>query len=206
MTTKTVKDLKKEIKFVKSQMLKVPGAQQLRNSGVEVVASADFGVDHKLEVYANGFVWYRFEQHQTVFRLHKVENMYYSTPEEEKTPLPWQFHLMMVGDDHIFRNMECAAEKKLLTQEEVNEDNIVYLDKKAIDPLEQMIREENDDFLCRYLTRQQTEIVHLYYEEHMTQEEIASYLNKSRSAVKNSLALAKKKLMAHKEEIYKFFR
>ncbi len=188
-----------------SKQFNVPGANQLRTSGVAVVESADFGVDQKLEIYANGFVWYRHDRHQTVFRLHKVENLYYATPEEEKTPLPWHFHLMMIGEDHILKNMQRADEKKSLTKDEMEEDNAAFADKQCVDPLELVIQEERQLFLYKYLTKQQSEVVFLYYGEKMTQEEIAECLQKSRSAVKKTLALARKKLMSNKEEILRFF-
>lgn len=206
MTTKTVKELKQEIKIQKSMRTAVPGARKLRTSGVAVVESAELGVDQKVEVYANGFVLYHHETHQTVFNLHKVEDTYYSTADEEKNPLPWYFHLMMVGDDRIMNNKEKADEKRMVTKEEIIEDNnVAFKDCGQKDPLEKILERERLSFICSYLTEYQKLVVVLYFMERMTQEEIADYLGKSREAIKKTLLQAVNKLKKHKGAIAKFY-
>lgn len=205
MTTKTVRDLKQEIKYQKLQDITVPGAAQLRNSGTPLVEFVDFGKDHRLEVYASGLVLYRRDQHQTVFCLHRVKDMYYSTPEEEKNPLPWHFHLMMVGDDRIFHNIQMAEEKKLISKDEITEDNVAFQDLHVMDPLEALIREEVREEIYRCMTKKQAVVFKLYYEEKMTQSEIAKLINMSRDAVNELLKRARANLRKLKKEILNYF-
>lgn len=205
MTTKTVKDLKQEIKVQKTQKVTVPGAAQLRNSGSPLVEVVDFGKNHRLEVYASGMVWYRRDQHQTVFCLHKVKDMYYCTPEEEKSPLPWHFHLMMVGDDRIFHNIQMAEEKKLVSKDEIAEDNVAFQDLKNVDPLEALIKEEVRKEIYKCMTDKQAIVFQLYYEEKMTQSEIARLINMSRDAVNELLKRARANLRKLKKEILNYF-
>ena len=205
MTTKTVRDLKQEIKYQKLQDITVPGAAQLRNSGTPLVEFVDFGKDHRLEVYASGLVLYRRDQHQTVFCLHRVKDMYYSTPEEEKNPLPWHFHLMMVGDDRIFHNIQMAEEFNLISFDEITLDNLAVQDLHVMEPLEALIREEVREEIYRCMTKKQAVVFKLYYEEKMTQSEIAKLINMSRDAVNELLKRARANLRKLKKEILNYF-
>lgn len=193
MNIRTVRDLKRALPRVKRGKEKLPTVKKLSEMKIPIWERHCFGEGDILTVYTNGLVSYVTNHGKTVFRIHEVSDEYHTESADETTEqiemLPWEIHLMLVGDDRIFHNDSLKSVKYRSGMQERNtskdgEINIGLIHTVIAPSVEEEFF-RNDIFNQVYanLTPSQGKIIKLIYEEGYKQDEIAKKLNISRSTV-----------------------
>ena len=202
MTTfKTVADLKREIQAKRFSLKGHPSIETLEEMSGAVIVQDILENDHMLKVFENGLVIYCSHNHRTAFRLHKVADCYTAfgddiTIAEE---IPWNIHLMLWGEDRIFKNKSDLEQRNCTSVEDLSDDidEVEFEDKKASafymnDPDED--EEAPVKEIYSMFTDKQADVCRLYFEGGLTQEQVAERLNMSREAVKNAVFKIRKKV------------
>ena len=191
--TKTVRDLKMQVSLDKSAYGRVPSFLYLSESGIPLVAQSHFGADNDIFVYDNGYVAYREGEHKTVFLLQDVADSYLQYG-SDGDKLPWDYHLMLVGSDRIFSNICLEDRKHSIGSHEIKDFNMTLHDRRSIDPLEAVVRDESWEELMKNLTEKQSKVIRLLIEEKCSQIEISEALGMSQTSVNNMVLRAFTKL------------
>ncbi|MBO4390572.1 MAG: sigma-70 family RNA polymerase sigma factor [Lachnospiraceae bacterium] len=174
-------------------------------------------------VYDNGsgrtVVWLPDCKSFTYIFVQPKESEVGIVPEKEKLPdgfletQPWAIAVTVIGDHRVEANLMNRSGSRVGTRDfdfDDNGDKDGGAEKKVEEsfrkeytwkeghlgenPLDKVIREEEQKEDLAKMTREQAEAFVLYYRDGYTQEEVAEILNISRSSVRNRLNYALKKI------------
>lgn len=109
MTLKELKGL--TAKASKARVGKTPKASGLLRSDIPVVVKEVINENCEIMVFANGYVYYRAENHTTVFPLHEVDSYEYKGVKKSSVlegdffeNENWYVRLILEGEDRIAKN------------------------------------------------------------------------------------------------------
>lgn len=193
MNIRTVRDLKRVLPKVKRGKEKLPTVKKLSEMEIPIWKRHCFREGDILTVYTNGLVSYVTHHGKTVFRIHEVPDEYHTESVDETIEqiemLPWEIHLMLVGDDRIFHNDSLKSVKFRSGMQERNTSkdgavNIGLIQTVIVPSVEEeFFHKDLFNQVYENLTPSQGQIIKLIYEERYKQDEIAKKLNISRSTV-----------------------
>ena len=153
---KTLRTLQQMVEVAPpTSMVKLPTPAALRDSGVAIVEFKITGDKSILLVYENGYVVYDNGSRSTVLRLHDVDGCYVYHPysgiskpdmciyEEDILSMPWFLGTLMVAEDRIVHSQNnSSGNQHVFPTESVSETAFGLVDPE-LDPLEQIIRNQD---------------------------------------------------------------
>ena len=189
----TLEELLKHVPDTRNS--KLPTARQLKMSGTKVLTEVET-VTGQLTVYDNGYFVYRSGRRVTVQSLHKCQEPIRYTYENGETSI--------VGME-VFAGLPCTIRLTLEGESRLEENQIrresahlSYFDdipnQVSADFTDALIDNITIEHACRRLTVQQRQILTMYFEQCMSQREIASLLHISRRSVRSRLMGAIKRV------------
>ena len=172
--------------------MKLPTAKSLRESGVEIVASASVGEAGKLTVYRNGFFIYRTDSGSTVHAVDRCTEYIYEGDDALNASLlddeVWMVRLALEGEDRLERNNNAREENNHFSY---SDDSVERDDLR--DPRDFATSWENHEatkWALECLTSKQRKVVELHFLTGLTYEQIGRRLNISKQAVAKHLNAA----------------
>lgn len=189
----TLEELLKHVPDTRN--VKRPTARQLKMSGTKVLTEVETATG-QLTVYDNGYFVYRSGRRVTVQSLHKCQEPIRYTYENGETSI--------VGME-VFAGLPCTIRLTLegesrLEENQIRRENahLSYFDdipnQVPADFTDALIDNITIEHACRRLTLQQREILTMYFEQCMSQREIAALLHISRRSVRSRLMGAIKRV------------
>lgn len=192
---------------------KLPSARQLASEGEVFRMLLEEGV---LCLYRDGCFSYTTQGRTTVQYikncLHPIQYVFAKTMKDETISigteffmdLPFYIRLIYEGEERITRNISDRERKRVYTYDNV--DNSIDLEDPdgdcSISIIEKIINEKRDEMLKKALdslTSRQYKVVIMYYQQGMTQQQIADILNCRKQSVNECLKRALTKLRAYLE-------
>lgn len=174
---------------------KIPTASALRESGIPVVAFAEVG-DGALTVYKNGFFTYSVAGHTTVYAVDRCTGYAYDGGMALEVAFfeneEWTLRLMLAGEDRLMYNNNVREENRHFSYS-----GDVVEGQDLRDPHDFTLDLENRDMVERLLgvlTERQRQVVKMYFEADLTQQQIADRLGIKRRTIGDSLEAAMGKL------------
>ena len=189
----TLEELLKHVPDTRNS--KLPTARQLKMSGTKVLTEVET-VTGQLAVYDNGYFVYRSGRRVTVQSLHKCQEAIRYTYENGETSivgmevfagLPYTIRLTLEGESRLEEN-QIRRESAHLSY---CDDILNYAPADFTDALTDNLTIER---ACQQLTLQQRQILTMYFEQCMSQQEIANLLCISRRSVRSRLKGAMKRV------------
>ena len=203
-----------EMKVEKQKPKRRPGARQLRQ-GYPRVAMSEIGKNARVEVFNNGYAIYDNGNRRVVLwapdcgsavyyftGLRDNEKEYLSQKEEIGLDilgdLPWYHALMIAGENRIEYNMDHPKSKGNTSDFDSEEAEVIpashwagasHFDSPEVAYMKKEAAEERK----KALTDKQREVYVMYYEEGMTEREIAIKTGEKRVTVNYNLRLIRKK-------------
>lgn len=196
---KTLRTLQQMVEVAPpTSMVKLPTPAALRDSGVAIVEFKITGDKSILLVYENGYVVYDNGSRSTVLRLHDVDGCYVYHPysgiskpdmciyEEDILSMPWFLGTLMVAEDRIVHSQNnSSGNQNVFPTESVSETAFGLVDPE-LDPLEQIIRNQDVletirtvNYALSKITEEQRRVVVEYFSSDEKKKEIAERLNMS---------------------------
>ena len=182
-----------------------PGAIQLRTE-IPRIAMKQIGDDGLCEVFVNGYAVYDNGNRKTVLwvpdcgsatyyftKLRDNEKQYQvekdTVGQDVFGPAPWYIALMVAGENSIERNQDHPRSIGTMSDTGPKEDYEVKPEHRWIggthfdNPEEAYIKKEEAEARRACLTKKQREAVNLFFDQELTQVEIAQMLGVSQPAV-----------------------
>ena len=200
-----------------------PGARQLRQ-GYPRVAMIEIGKNARLEVFNNGYAVYDNGNRRVVLwvpdcgsttyyfsGLRDNEKEYLSQKEEIGMDvlgdLPWYHALMIAGENRIEYNMDHPKSKGNTSDYDLEEAEVVHASHWAgacrfDTPEEAYLKKEAEEERKKAMTEKQREVYVMYYEEGMTEREIAIKTGKKRVTVNYTLRLIRNKFSKDSDRFF----
>lgn len=191
--TWTLEELLKNVPDTRNA--KRPTARQLKMSGIKVLTEFET-VTGQLTVYDNGYFVYRSGRRETVQSIHKCQEPIRYTYENGETSivgmevfagLPYTMRLTLEGESRLEENQIHRESAHLSYCDDI-------LNHVPADFTDALIDNITIERACRRLTLQQREILTMYFEQCMSQREIAALLHISRRSVRSRLMGAIKRV------------
>ena len=189
----TIKELKERVPEVK--IAKLPTAKALREANIPIMADTSdspetyLGEGCRAVVYMNGLVLYVNGKHSTVFRLHKCRETYGIDEEEAFAEVPYQFMLMMEGEQRLEHNQNMKEARWNISRDYLEEEFGYEVPGRG-NILQNMISAETVELIFSILTDRQKEVVRMYCLEQKRQADIAEILGIQRVTVATILRTA----------------
>lgn len=200
-----------------------PGAIQLRNYEPRI-ARIELSEDGVCEVFSNGYAIYDNGDRKTVLWVPDCGSAtYYFTPlrdnekqyqkqrddlgEDVLGPLPWYNALLLAGEDQIWVNMDHPKSVGTASDADANDPEVkpsyrwvcgTHFDN----PEEAYLKKEAAEERRKALTEKQREAYEMYYEQGLTQQEIADILGVHRTTVQERLEGARDRFKQDKEKFF----
>ena len=212
-----------EMKDEKQKPKRRPGARQLRQ-GYPRVAMIEIGKNARVEVFNNGYAIYDNGNRKVVLwvpdcgsatyyftGLRDKEKDYLSQKEEIDLDilgeLPWYHALMIAGENRIEYNMDHPKSKGNTSDFDMEEAETIPASHWAgayhfESPEEAYLKKEAAEERRKALTEKQREVYVMYYEEGMTEREIAIKTGKKRVTVNYTLQLIRNKLSKDSDRFF----
>ena len=212
-----------EMKVEKQKPKRRPGARQLRE-GYPRVAMIEIGKNARVEVFNNGYAIYDNGNRRVVLwtpdcgsavyyftGLRDNEKEYLSQKEEIGMDvlgdLPWYHALMIAGENRIEYNMDHPKSKGNTSDYDLEEAEVVHASHWAgacrfDTPEEAYLKKEAEEERKKALTEKQREVYVMYYEEGMTEREIAMKTGKKRVTVNYTLRLIRNKFSKDSDRFF----
>lgn len=186
----TLQELKILVGDIENTVYLTP--KMLHESEIAVVARWDI-MTSSLEVFENGLVLFRSDNHATVFSLYENEGYSYCFGDERICigddyfdDKPWYIRLFLEAEDRIEKNQN--ERERNISYEAVAEDWAAMVDDKAFVE-KHVLKEEMVREIFSIMTDRQKDCVYRYFFLNETYEEIGMALGISKvSARKNVLA------------------
>lgn len=211
------------MKVEKQKPKRRPGARQLRQ-GYPRVAMIEIGKNARVEVFNNGYAIYDNGNRKVVLwvpdcgsatyyftGLRDKEKDYLSQKEEIDLDilgeLPWYHALMIAGENRIEYNMDHPKSKGNTSDFDMEEAETIPASHWAgayhfESPEEAYLKKEAAEERRKALTEKQREVYVMYYEEGMTEREIAIKTGKKRVTVNYTLRLIRNKLSKDSDRFF----
>ena len=199
--TTSYRQLKEMVCSTAGQTL--PSAKSLRESGAEQLFTFEH-LDGTLTVFANGFFIYECYGKETVSAVDRCKQMIYEYQDGEIRRLgeadfidgPCLIPLLVKGEDRVVENMDRYERYwHEFSLSHNGEDWVIDATTRSAE--NDYLHNEDYEIIrqeMEYLTKRQRQIVHLYYYENLTEEQIAALLSVSHQNVSQALLAAKKKI------------
>lgn len=176
--------------------MKLPTAKSLRESGVEIVASASVGEAGQLTVYRNGFYIYRTESGSTVHAVDRCMEYIYEGDDALDASLlddeVWMVRLALEGEDRLERNNNAREGNNHFSY---SDDAVERNDLR--DPRDFSTEYEERELLMKLmgcLTTKQQMVMQMFFVAGMTLQQIADSLGIRKQSVADQVRAIEKKI------------
>ena len=175
--------------------LHLPTAKALRESGVPVVTQKEAS-DSSITVYENGFYTYHTPSGTTVYAVDRCGDYAYdggdALAEAQIACEDWSVRLVLAGEDRLEHNNDAREQGNHFSYSHDATERSDLRDEH--DFVEAFEHRDMVERMLDCLTEKQRQIVHLYFFEGLTQQQIQAQLGLSRGALLDRLNSAINKM------------